>query len=76
MKDQRWWRSPIARRVSLAGAFVLLLLATLTARASVVDSVTGQFPFAGHWITAVVLGVVAFGLGAFYFGTREDDTTE
>lgn len=76
MTDQRWWRSTIARRVYLVGACVFMLLATLTTRAGVADSFTGQFAWAGHWITTVVLGVGAFALGFFYLGSREKEAGE
>lgn len=76
MKDHRWWRSAIARRVYLVGACAFMLLAMLTTRAGVADSFTGQFAWAGHWITTVLLGVGAFALGFFYFGSREQEADE
>lgn len=76
MKNQRWWRSTIARRVYLVGACVFVLLAMLTARAAVADSFTGQFAWAGHWATTVALGVGAFALGFFYLGSREEGANE
>ncbi len=49
-------------------------LAMLTSRAAVADSFTGQFPWAGHWVTTVVLGIASFALGFFYFGSNKNDT--
>lgn len=76
MQDQRWWRSTIARRVCFVGACVFMLVAVLTTRAGVADSFTGQFAWAGHWITTVVLGAGAFTLGFCYLGSREKEVNE
>ncbi|NYH77077.1 hypothetical protein FHR84_000391 [Actinopolyspora biskrensis] len=67
-------RSTIARRISFVGACVCMLLAMLTSRLAVADGFTGQFPWAGHWVTSVALGAVSFALGFFYFGRRSGDT--
>lgn len=72
--SQRWRHSTIPRRISFIGACVCMFLAMLTSRLALADSFTGQLPWAGHWLTSVVLGVVSFALGFFYFGRHSEDT--
>jgi hypothetical protein len=72
--SQRWRRSTVARRISLVGACVCMFLAILTSRLAVADSFTAQFPWARHWVTSVVLVIVSFSLGFFYFGRQNSDT--
>ncbi|MGJ7905442.1 hypothetical protein ACOQFL_03055 [Actinopolyspora sp. H202] len=72
--SQRRRLSTFARRLCLVGACLFMLLAVVTNRLAVADSFTGQIPWAGHWLTSVVLGVASFALGFGYFGPRDNDT--